>query len=240
MKKRLILAAIASLAACDKKPATAETSVDGEKAPAASNVQPELPVEGAGPIAHIATEAPAGAYVLDRSHASLVFSVNHIGFSDYVGAFERFDARLQFDPTDPSRMSVTTTIDPSSLDIPAPPEGFLAELLGPQWLNAGAFPEMTFTSTAVELTAPDRARVTGDFSMNGVVAPVTLEVRFNGGYKGLAQYDPNARIGFSASGTLNRSVFNVVTGLPAPGSKMGVGDTVRFQIEAEFTGPPLE
>jgi polyisoprenoid-binding protein YceI len=99
---------------------------------------------------------------------------------------------------------------------------------------------MTFTSTAVELTAPDRARVTGDFSMNGVVAPVTLEVRFNGGYKGLAQYDPNARIGFSASGTLNRSVFNVVTGLPAPGSKMGVGDTVRFQIEAEFTGPPLE
>ena len=43
-------------------------------------------------------DLPAGTYRLDKTHASLVFQVNHLGFSDYTGAFEDFDVMLELDP----------------------------------------------------------------------------------------------------------------------------------------------
>ena len=45
--------------------------------------------------------AKAGVYRLDKHHASIVFAVNHLGFSDYVGQFTRFDATLTIDPAEP-------------------------------------------------------------------------------------------------------------------------------------------
>jgi polyisoprenoid-binding protein YceI len=52
--------------------------------------------------------------------------------------------------------------------------------------------------------------------------------------------DPNARIGFSAQGTLQRSDFGMTYGIPEPGTKMGVSDRVEIIIETEFSGPPLQ
>lgn len=197
----------------------------------------EIAARQAGPaLADIA--APAGEYRLDKSHASLVFRVSHIGFSNYTGQFSGFDATLQFDPDAPEAMSATATIDVSSLLIPAPPEGFHAELMGPDWFNAGAFPQMTFRSTKVTQTGPRTATVEGALTLLGATAPVTMEAEFLGGYEGFRPYDPNARIGFSAYGTLSRSDFGFTYGLPAEGSTMGVGDAVSFQIDAEFSGPP--
>jgi len=186
----------------------------------------------------VASDAPAGAYRLDRSHADLTFRVNHIGFSMYTGRFTDFDATLQFDPANPSAMRLEASVDVASLTLPAPPEGFVAEMLGPHWFDAAQFPTMTFRSTAVEPTGANTARVTGDLTLHGVTKPVTLDVTFNGGYAGHPM-DPNGRIGFSARGSLRRSEFGIAYGVPPEGSTMGVGDAVEIVIETEFTGPPM-
>lgn len=78
----------------------------------------------------------------------------------------------------------------------------------------------------------------GDFTLHGVTQPVSLDVRFNGGYPGQPM-EPQARIGFSARGSIERSDFGIAMGLPAPGSQLGVGDEVEIVLEAEFLGPPL-
>ncbi len=194
--------------------------------------------EPTSPEAPAPTDAPAGAYRLDKSHASLVFKVDHIGYSTYTGAFDDFDATLTFDPLQPENMSVTATIDVGSLDIPAPPEGFLDELKSAAWLNAVEFPEMTFRSVSISMTAPNAARVAGELEFRGVTAPVELDAVFNGGYAGFPPYNPNARIGFSAKGSLKRSAFGVLIGIPTAEAPVGVGDEVAFEIEAEFTSPP--
>lgn len=188
-----------------------------------------------------ATEAPAGAYTLDRAHASLIFRVNHLGFSNYTARFKRFDAKLQFDPADPAQSRVTAAIDARSIetDFPDPAKlDFNALLQNEQWLNAAQFPEMTFRSTRVELTGANTARLHGELALRGVTRPVTLDAVFNGGYAGHPM-DPNARIGFSARGALKRSEFGIAFGVPPAGSTFGVGDAVEIIIEAEFTGPPL-
>jgi polyisoprenoid-binding protein YceI len=181
---------------------------------------------------------PAGAYKLDKYHASLIFRVNHLGFSRYTSKFSSFDAQLQFDPRNLAASSVFATVDPTSLTLDNPPAGFLDELLSANLLDAKQFPTMTFRSTKVEALSPTKARVTGDFTMHGVTKPVILEATFNGGYNGHPM-DPNARIGFSARGTLKRSEFGIGYGIPEPGSTMGVSDAVDIEIEAEFSGPPL-
>lgn len=181
---------------------------------------------------------PAGLYTLDKAHASLIFRVSHLGFSNYTASFDRFDAQLEIDPANPAAATLTATVDPSSLVIINGPEGFRDELLGPQWLDAARHPQMTFRATSIEMEDGDTARVTGDFTMRGQTRPVTLAITFNGGYAG-HPYDPNARLGFSARGVLKRSEFGVSEGIPAPGETMGVSDDVAIEIEAEFSGPPM-
>lgn len=187
-----------------------------------------------------APQPPAGVYILDKTHTSVSFRVNHLGFSHYTARFSSIDGRLKFDPAAPAAMSVDAAIDPLSLELNAPPKGFHDELTGKAWFNAAAFPAITFHSTKVEVTGANTARLTGDLSLHGVTKPVTLEVTYNGGWPPNS-FDPGgARIGFSAHGMFKRSAFGMGMGVPAPGSTMGVGDEVEVMIETEFSSkvPP--
>lgn len=189
----------------------------------------EVPEAGSGAL-------PAGSYTVDKAHASLIFRVNHLGFSHWTARFTNFDAQLQFDPAKPAADRVAVTIDPASLTPDNPPPGFVAALQGAQWLDAGQFPQITYKSTRVEVVGKDGLRITGDMTLHGITKPVVLNATFNGGYVGHPM-DPHARIGFSAHGTLKRSEFGIAYGIPQPGSTMGVSDAVEFTIEAEFSGP---
>jgi polyisoprenoid-binding protein YceI len=179
---------------------------------------------------------PGGSYTLDKPHASLIFRVNHLGFSHWTARFTRFDAKLQFDPASPATAQVTVTIDPASITPDNPPPGFVASLRGAQWLNAAQFSKITYRSARVEPVGPNAMRIFGDLTLHGKTQPVVLDATYNGGYIGHPM-DPHARIGFSAHGTLKRSDFGIAFGIPQPGSTMGVSDAVEFSIEAEFSGP---
>lgn len=203
-------------------------------APARSSATTSAAVAAPAPV-------PAGAYTLDRSHASLVFRVDHLGFSNYTARFQRFDAKLDFDPARLSTARLQATVDATSIetDFPDPAKlDFNAELQGPDWLDAQRHPTMTYRSLRVVPTGKQSFRIDGELTLRGISRPVALEARYNGGYAGHPM-DPNARIGFSATGRLRRSAFGMTIGIPPAGSTMGVGDEVELVIETEFTGPPL-
>ncbi len=184
---------------------------------------------------------PAGAYRLEPSHATLLFRVNHLGFSNYTARFKRFDASLRFDPRRIAASEVNVTVDVRSIetDFPDPAKvDFNKQLQGADWLDAERNPMMRFRSLKVVPTSGNAFRIEGELTLRGITRPMKLDARYNGGYAGHPM-DPNARIGFSAIGQLKRSNFGMTAGIPAPGSTMGVGDDVEIIIEAEFTGPPL-
>jgi polyisoprenoid-binding protein YceI len=226
--KRLASALIPVLLAASAAQAAEKSAAQAADKPAAQSI----PTASAAPV-------PAGAYTLDKAHASLLFRVNHLSFSHWTARFTKFDAQLQFDPADPTKSSVKVTVDPKSISSDNAPEGFMATLAGPEWLDAGKFPEMTYRSTKVERSGANGLKISGQLTLHGVTKPVTLVGTYNGGYAG-HPYDPHARIGFSAKGTLKRSEFGVAYGIPAPGTSMGVFDDVEIIVEAEFSGPPLK
>lgn len=180
----------------------------------------------------------AGDFTLDPGHTRLIFKVSHLGFSNYTALFTDLSADLTFDPDAPETMSVRARVKAASLEThyPDPSLDFNAVLTGPDFLDASQFPDITFTSTKVALTAAQEADVTGDFTLHGVTRPLTLHVRYNGGW-GDMPLDAGARIGFSAQGAFLRSDFGVGYGVPAPGTTLGVGDKVEIILEAEFIKP---
>ncbi len=217
-------AALTALGACSQKPA--ETA-----APAAPALSPTLQ-----------TEAPAGAYKLDVTHGSITWKVMHLGLSNYTARFTKWDADLNFDPTDPAKNSVSVTIDANSVRTDYPyaktkgPNGKTEDFdkkiaADPTMLNSAKFPAITFKSTSVERTGEKTAKVTGDLTMLGVTKPIVIDATFNGGMKDFMG-QPMAAVGFSGVTTIKRSDFGFTAGAPY------VGDDVQVLIEAEFHQAP--
>ncbi len=196
---------------------------------------PATPPVAAAPV----VTAPAGQYKTDPQHSSLNFRVNHMGFSHYTARFLKFGATLDFDPKNIAAMKLSATIDPASLqtNFPDPKADFDKQISGPEFLDAPKYPVMTFVSTKVNQTSPDTADVTGDLTMHGVTKPLTLHVKYNGGYDKMVYDTGGSRIGFSATGVLKRSDYGLTYGLPAPGTTMGVFDEVEIIIETEMLRP---
>ncbi len=195
--------------------------------------------ESAAPPATAMAPPPAGAYKLDKSHASLILRANHMGFSTYTTRFSRFDADLTLDPHNLSASKVVTTIDASSFQMDDAPQMCIDIMKGPQMLDTAKFPQIVFKSEKIRMTGAKSMEISGILTLHGVTRPTVLVATYNGGYAGMPKMDPQARVGFSAHGSFKRSDFGITFGVPAPGTTVGVGDLIDFSIEAEFTGPPL-
>ena len=101
---------------------------------------------------------------------------------------------------------------------------------GADWLDVGQYPEARFESRTIEITGENTGVVSGDLTLHGVTAPVTLEVTFNGGGDDLLT--GVYRLGFAAQGSLLRSTFGLGAYAPA------IGDEVLLEIHAEFLRSP--
>ena len=97
-------------------------------------------------------------------------------------------------------------------------------------MNAAQFPTMTFRSTAVRVTGERTAEVDGDLTIKGTTRPVTLQVSLN--QIGRSPSNGAQAAGFSATATISRAAFGIVT---APNL---IGDEIQITIEALGERPP--
>lgn len=174
---------------------------------------------------------PEGTYQLDKTHASLSWKVSHLGLSNYTARFTDFDASIEYNPENIEESKVSVTVDPTSLrtDYPyAEKKDFDKKLShGEDWFNAQEFPEITFTSTNIDMNDDDTGVMTGNLTFLGVTKPITLDVTLNGAY--IAHpFNQKPALGFSAEGRLKRSDFGFETYIP------NIGDEVQLLIETEF------
>lgn len=170
-------------------------------------------------------EVRAGTYALDSSHGNITWSVNHMGFSTYVGQFTNVEAQLTIDPANPAASTLTATIPLT--DVLTSSQGLTAHLQTPDFFDAANHPNATFRSThiVIDRDDPTEADVTGELTIRGVTRTVTMEVEFNQAGEIMGAY----RVGFDGELTIRRSDFGITYGIP-----MGLGDEVELHIEGEF------
>lgn len=184
---------------------------------------------GGQALAQSPSDVPAGTYKLDPTHASLTWRVNHFGLSNYTARFTKLDATLTYDPADPTKSSVSASVDPASVrtDLTSPKDFDQHLREDEKFFRTATFPEVKFASTKLEKTGDRTGRMTGNLTFLGVTKPVTLDVAFNGSFKE-HPFTKKAALGFSARGSVKRSEFGMGALVPM------VGDDVRVEIEAEF------
>ena len=181
-------------------------------------------------LTKVPTEVRAGAYKLDSAHGKITWSVDHMGFSTYVGQFVNVQADLTIDPANPSASSLTATIPLT--EVASNSDGLDRHLQTPDFFDTANHPTATFVSRSVTIDAddPTEATVVGDLTLRGVTRPVTMEVEFNQAGPSMGN---TYKAGFDGEATIKRSEFGITYGVP-----MGLGDDVKLHIEGEFTLQP--
>ena len=165
-----------------------------------------------------------GAYSLDPAHAALLFKIEHLELSTYVGRFNSFDASLEFDPADLAATDLNAVVDMSSLD--TNDRELEDTIKGADWFNVAQFPQATFSTASVRVLDDNSFIFTGDLTFRGVTAPVELMATFNGGADNLLT--GKYTLGFTATGSFKRSDYGM-------DSFAGIiGDEVNLEIFAEF------
>ena len=167
--------------------------------------------------------ARARDYQFDTVHSQVGFAVSHLGFSMSQGRFKGISGGFSFHPRRWERSTCDVGIDVRSLDMGD--TAWRDRLLGRNWLDAAAYPEMRFVCTRLEQTGERRGRLHGNLSLHGVTREVVLELVFN--RAAMHKYALRHVAGFSATARLARSDFGIVDSLP------DVGDEVIIHIEIE-------
>jgi len=172
------------------------------------------------------TEVKSGQYKIDPDHATLLWKINHLGFSTFVGRFNDIDASLNFDPENVGNSTLEVVIATTSLDINN--AEFAEELRGSNWFDTETFPQAVYRTTSLVESSSDNTFVFGgELTLLGVTAPVNLDVAFHGGGRNFLTRKNT--LGFSATASFQRSVFGLDRF-----TSFGVGDDIDLEIHIEF------
>jgi polyisoprenoid-binding protein YceI len=167
----------------------------------------------------------ADNYIIDTkgAHASINFSIQHLGYSMLTGRFDTFSGDFSYDPAKPDASSINVTIDTNSVNSNHAERD--KHLRSKDFLNVEKFPQAKFVSKKVVVGADKTSfDVVGDFTLNGVTKSITIATKKIGEGK-----DPwgGYRAGFQGTTELKLKDFNVSMDL-GPASQV-----VKLELNVE-------
>lgn len=179
----------------------------------------------AAAMAFAATGAVAApeAYKLDPSHSQVVFSYEHLGYSTTYGMFSGFEGEIMFDQEDPANSSVEVSMPVRSMLTGW--EKRFDHFMSDDFFGAADGDMITFTSTGIEVTGEDTAKITGDLTIGDTTQEVVLDATLN--QAGDHPMEGKAWAGFDATATVLRSDFGLDKFAP------NVSDEVQVMISIE-------
>ena len=175
-------------------------------------------VLGTASIANIALADQA----LVPAQSAINFEAKQMGVP-IKGHFQKFDAKLQFDPAKLDTSKIHFSVDTGSATMGVKETD--AELPKADWFNTAKFPQATFDSTAIKAVGGGKFQVDGTLTIKGNAQKVSLPVT-------LAQSGATT----TATGTLplKRLAFKIGDGDWADTSM--VADEVNVQFKLALTG----
>ncbi|MER7347600.1 YceI family protein [Streptomyces aurantiacus] len=144
-----------------------------------------------------------GDYVFDAARTRIAFVARHTMSTRVRGRFEVFTGGAYLDGDRPSESGVWLTIQANSVQTRNRQRD---KLLRGKFLEAGKYPTLTFTSTAVAQLDETHYKVSGDLVVRGVARSVTLNAVLTGGG---TDAHGDAHVGFTGSVTIDRMDWGV-------------------------------
>jgi polyisoprenoid-binding protein YceI len=169
----------------------------------------------------------AGTWNVDPAHTSIEFEAKHLMVAKVRGRFTDFEGALRI-ADDPTQSSLAVAIKASTLDTRTRQRD--DHLRSPDFLDVAKYPDITFTSTAVEHDEGDDWKVRGDLTIHGVTKPVTLKTEYSG-----QMADPwgGQRAVFSAETRIDREDWGLTWNQALEAGGFVVGKEIKIRLEVE-------
>ena len=170
----------------------------------------------------------ANTYTIDKGHTTIGFSVRHMVISNVRGQFNNFEGTFVFDPNNINLTSASVKIDAASIDTNEAKRD--EHLRTPEFLDVKKFPDITFELKSFMKHGNNEVMGKGDITIRGITKTIALKGEFIGAAK-----DPwgNERVGFSATGEIDRKEFGLTWNKVLETGGVVVGDKVTLIIEVE-------
>tara|TARA_B100000902_G_scaffold329783_1_gene326435 strand:+ start:240 stop:827 length:588 start_codon:yes stop_codon:yes gene_type:complete len=167
-------------------------------------------------------------YIIDDSHFSLGFLVEHAGYAKTLGMFREIEGSFIYN--DKKNIVKDININVKTNSVFTNHEKRDAHLRSPDFLNTSQYPNMTFKSNVDSLNI-DTKKISGELTLLGITKPLILNIKINK----IAEYPFRIGLskpivmGVSGSASFKRSDFGMIY---AVDNKL-VGDTIDLIIEFE-------
>jgi len=167
---------------------------------------------------------------IDQSHSEIAFKVRHLMIAHVKGIFKIFDASIYTTAKDFSTAEIDLWIDASSI--------FTGDTKRDEHLKSADFfdvfnhKQIAFTSNTIGKADPDgNHELWGELTMIGVTKTVKLNAQFGGIIR-----DPwgNEKAGFTVTGKINRSDWNLMWNTSLETGGLMVSDEVTISCEVEL------
>lgn len=168
----------------------------------------------------------ASVWTIDPADSVARFEMTYVVFATLKGTLGAVEGALHLDARDPSRSSVTASINVASLNTGNRLRD--RHLRSSDFFDAKRFPTITFRSTRVEPLDDDHLSVVGDLTIRGV----TLEVELAANYDLQADAaNGTLRARFTATTTLSRRAFGLGKRTPIEKSGLIASDNVTVTLD---------
>jgi len=167
------------------------------------------------------------AWKLDPAHTVVEFSAKHLMITTVKGRITDIEGVIYSDEKDLKNSSVEATLKAVSLDTRTDQRD--QHLRSGDFLDVEKYPEIRFRSTRIQ-GDKQSFKLTGDLTIRDVTKPITLDVEFEGETK-----DPwgGQRIGFSATGKIDRREFGLTWNQALEAGGVVVGNDIKISLEVQ-------
>lgn len=173
-----------------------------------------------------ATSIPTGKWSTDPIHSSVGFETTHMVVSKFRGSFSDFDVTLD---TTGEKPRLSGNVRVASVETRL--EDLTQHLQTADFFDAANYPEISFSSDAVEIDENGRVTAEGELTMRGVTKPVTV----TGEYRYVPQTLAGVpAIGLDLEAVVNRHDYGISWNAPLPGGGFALADDVKLTTLIEL------
>ena len=167
-------------------------------------------------------------YILDETHLSIGFLVDHAGYARTLGMFTQARGSFKYNEESSTVSDVEIIIDTNSVFTNHDKRD--SHLKSPDFLNVQKYPTMTFKADMNNLKS-NPGKIKGDLTLLGITKPLILNTKINkiDTYPFRVGLSKPMVMGVSATASFKRSDFGMNYAL----KKNLVGDQIDLIIEFE-------